>query len=64
MAMVLPLRSSSLTTVFGTMPRRFTPKTNPSKVMVKNSNNKLAKGKSDGYGAQNKQITFLNDYAF
>jgi hypothetical protein len=27
--MILPLKSSSLTGVFGTMARRFTPKTNP-----------------------------------
>jgi hypothetical protein len=32
MATVLPLKSSNLTTVFGTMPRRFTPKTNPVRV--------------------------------
>jgi hypothetical protein len=41
--MAFPLKSSSLTRVIGTMPLRFTPKTNPLRVMVKNRNNKLAK---------------------
>ena len=46
MAMILPLKSSSLTWVFGMRSLKFTPKTTPVRIMAKHLNNKLAKNNS------------------